>query len=94
MPKPNFFPKVQPKALQETTFPAQEAVNLDPDAFDDAIRSQGLTFVHYRAMKCPIGVVDADDERHPHGDHGGCSNGFLYKVVGPLTCVPSNSTGQ
>jgi hypothetical protein len=43
-------------------------------------------------MKCPIGMVDADDERHPHGEHGECSNGFLYKLVAPITCAVSNNS--
>ncbi len=73
-------------------FPASEAVRFDPRAFDEALRSQGLQLVHYRALKCPAGSVDADDERHPHGDHGDCSNGFLYRIGGVMTCaVTSNS---
>jgi hypothetical protein len=94
VPKPPWFPKQQAPNVQPTLLPRGEAVNFDPDAFDDAIRTQGLTFVHWRALKCPIGVVDADDERHPHGDHGDCSNGFLYRVVGPVTCVPSGNNNN
>jgi hypothetical protein len=94
VPKPPWFPKSQPTDVQQTVFPRGEAVNLDPQAFDDAIHTQGLTFVHWRAMKCPIGVVDPDDERHPHGDHGDCSNGFLYKLVAQVTCLPSNNSNN
>lgn len=86
-PSPNIWPKPRPINVQGRSFPPGEALNFDPEAFDQAIRTQGLTFVHWRARKCPIGVVDPDDERHPHGDHGDCSNGFLYEAVGPVTCL-------
>ena len=72
---------------QASAFPAGEAVDFDPVSADLLLRAHGVTFVHWRALKCPIGVVDPDDERHPHGQHGDCSNGFLYKVVGPVTCA-------
>jgi hypothetical protein len=86
------FPKQQFTNVQETDIANSEAVNFDPDAFDDMLRSHGLTLVHWRALKCPLGAVDADDERSPHGDHGDCSNGFLYRVVAPITCAVSNNS--
>ena len=95
MPRPpNFIPlpKAQPQNVQTTELPSSEAVNFDLGAFDDMLHSQGMTLVHYRALKCPIGVVDPDDERHPHGDHGDCSNGFLYRLAAQVTCgVGGNS---
>jgi hypothetical protein len=94
MPRPPFiqFPKKQFSDVQQTQLPSDQAVNFDADAFDSMLRSHGLTLVHWRAMKCPIGLVDKDDERHPHGEHGECSNGFIYRLVAPITCAVSNNS--
>lgn len=68
-------------------------IAMDAQAFDNAIRSQGIPLVHYRAMRCPGGLVDVNDIRRPHEDHADCSGGFLYKKVGCLTgLATSNST--
>jgi hypothetical protein len=81
--------------LQATAFPPGQVVDVDPQAFDDMIRGHGISFVHWRALPCPIGMVDADDQRAPHGDHHGqCSNGFLYRAVGPVTCIPSQNSND
>lgn len=54
------------------------------DAFNDLIESHGVNFVHYRAMRCPIGLTDKGSLRTPdHQDHD-CSNGFLYKKAGTI----------
>lgn len=67
-------------------------VTLDLDAFDNFIRGQGVKLRHYRAMKCPVGMIDMYDTRHPHEDHPGCSNGFIYELAGIVTCqFTSNS---
>jgi hypothetical protein len=63
-----------------------EAVSFDPEQFDNLVREQGVTFIHYRAMACPLGMVDPDDERHPHELHSECSNGFIYTLAGKVTC--------
>jgi hypothetical protein len=63
------------------------AVSFDPSAFDDAIRSQGVQLVHFRAMRCPVGLTDRYDQRRPHDDHSGCSNGFIYTEAGTITCL-------
>jgi hypothetical protein len=55
--------------------------------FDVAIRANGVKLVHYRAMKCPVGMVDRYDTRRIHEDHAGCSNGFLYTKAGTITCL-------
>jgi hypothetical protein len=66
---------------------------MDALAFDNLLKSNGLQLVHYRAMRCPGGLVDIDDIRRPHQDHAGCSNGFLYKRQGTITTLmTSNST--
>lgn len=63
------------------------AVGFDPAAFDEAIRSQGVQLVHYRAMRCPVGLVDRYDSRRPHEDHAGCSNAHVYTEAGIVTCL-------
>lgn len=62
-------------------------LSIDPDAFDLEIQSQGVRLVHYTAMRCPVGMTDLDDNRRPHPDHAGCSNGFLYKKAGRITAL-------
>lgn len=73
-------------------FPVGQAVSFDPAAFDDAIRSQGVQFVHWRSMRCPVGMVDKYDHRRPHDDHSGCSNGFIYTRAGIVTALFTGNT--
>ena len=61
--------------------------SFDVAAFDDAIHSQGVVFVHFRATRCPVGMVDVYSQRRPHDDHSGCSNGFIYTRAGCMTCL-------
>lgn len=63
------------------------AIDFDVEAFDSAIHSQGVRLVHYQALRCPVGLTDIDDNRRPHEDHAGCSNGFLYQRVGVATAL-------
>lgn len=60
-------------------------VNFDPESLDQEIRNQGVRLVHYAAIRCPVGMTDLDDNRRPHEDHVGCSNGFFYTKVGRIT---------
>jgi len=69
-----------------TTIP-QERISFDNDAFDAMLRSQGVKLVHYQAMRCPVGMTALDDNRRPHEDHAGCTNGFIYKKVGVITAL-------
>ena len=65
----------------------EKEVRFDVAAFDAAIHNHGVQFKHWRAMKCPVGLVDAKDIRRPHPDHSGCSNGYLYTLAGKMTCL-------
>jgi hypothetical protein len=66
-------------------FPAQ-AVSFDPEAFDGLIRNQGVQMLHFRSMRCPVGMTDPDDVmRRPHEHHADCSNGFIYTASGTIT---------
>lgn len=62
-------------------------VSFDVEAFDQAIRSQGVRLIHFTALRCPVGLVDIGDNRRPHADHAGCSNGFLYRKAGTITAL-------
>lgn len=83
----------QPGNLHTTTFPRGEAVTFDLEAFDEAIRSQGVSYIHWRAMRCPAGISDlTDNYRRPHPDHEGCSNGFMYRKAGRVTCLATGNS--
>ena len=62
-------------------------VSFDVEAFDQAIRSQGVRLIHFTALRCPVGLTDIGDNRRPHPDHAGCSNGFLYRKAGTVTAL-------
>lgn len=83
----------KPGQVYATDLP-DAAVSFDIEQFDNAIRSHGVTFVHWRAMRCPVGMIDENDSRRPHEDHSGCSNGFLYTRAGEITCLFSGNSSQ
>jgi hypothetical protein len=62
-------------------------VSWDADNFDLFVRSQGVKFVHWRAMPCPVGKSDRWDVRRTEHDHSGCSNGHIYTRAGEITCL-------
>lgn len=68
-----------------------EQVSIKPDAFDDMLSAHGAEFVHYRAMRCPQGLTELYASRASHEDHAGCSNGFIYKSVGKVSCTFGSS---
>lgn len=70
----------------------EKEVRFDVQAFDAAIQSHGIVFKHWRAMRCPVGMIDAKDIRKPHPDHAGCSKGYLYTLAGSVTCVFSGNS--
>jgi hypothetical protein len=80
----------KPSLGSPESFPMQlppEVVSFDPDAFDGFIRSQGVQMVHYRSMRCPVGMTDPDDTmRRAHEHHEDCSNSFVYTKAGEITC--------
>lgn len=78
--------KEKPGVVYTTELP-DYAITFDIEAFDELVRRQGVTLVHWRAMRCPVGMIDEHDTRRPHEDHSGCSNGFLYTRAGEATCL-------
>lgn len=77
--------KPSPTDQTEMQFPSQ-AVSFDPEAFDTLIRTQGVDMVHFRAMPCPVGMIDPNDQRHPREHHESCSNGYIYTKGGNVIC--------
>ena len=79
---------------QPTNVPLQlqhVAVSFSTESFDNLVGDHGLPFCHWRAMRCPVGLIDRFDIRRPHDDHSGCSNGFIYTLAGRLTCLYSGN---
>lgn len=81
----------KPSNSFQMNFPQGLAVAFDADEFDAQVRNQGTVFVHWRAMRCPVGLIDKNDLRKPHEDHSGCSNGFLYTRAGEITLLFSGN---
>lgn len=75
-------------------FPRGETHSFDPDAFDEAVQSQGVRVVHHSAMRCPVGMIDVNDSRKPHDDHENCSNGFLYVTSGTVRALFTGNSSQ
>ncbi len=87
--------RYKPSQVYPTQFPGGEAITLDPSAFDDAIRSQGLLFEHHQALPCPVGRIDKHDSlRRPHPHHVGCQNGFLYAKVGRFQALLTSNAAN
>lgn len=83
-----------PGAVYTTKLPVAK-VTFDLAAFDRLIKTSGVTFKHWRAMRCPVGMTDQYDTRRVHDGHSGCSNGFIYTYAGEVTCsFMGNQTGH
>lgn len=67
--------------------PHNQATTFDYDAFENLIRSQGVRMIHYRAMRCPIGLNDKFDVRKTKDCHLDCNQGFLFTKGGEVTCL-------
>src|SRR5712664_2816872 len=60
---------------------------LNRDAFAQLVQDLGVKLVHYRALPCPVGMVDEHDPRKTHHQHSGCSNGYVFEKAGEVTCL-------
>jgi hypothetical protein len=84
--------KPTPSNNQDLGFVPEQELSFNEAAFDDFIHSQGIELLHYRATRCPVGLIDQDDmSRRPHEDHEGCSNGFIYTEAGVITSLFQNN---
>lgn len=71
----------------------RDIVSFDTDNFDAAVRHHGVRLLHFRAMRCPIGMISRNDIRKAHAEHAGCSHGFLYTYAGPIYGVFTSNQG-
>src|ERR1700677_4990066 len=85
-------PPLQTPLWNGTTPIPDETIDFVPEAFDSLIQGKGVRLVHWKAIPCPIGKVDALDQRVSHGYHNNCNNGFLYIKAGVLTAMFSNNS--
>lgn len=69
-------------------------LTMDPAAFGGLVQNFGLPLVHYRAMRCPVGLTDPNDVRRGHEHHVHCSNGFIYKRIGVVTAIPTGNAAD
>jgi hypothetical protein len=80
--------------LQSIEFPVPASVSFDLNAFNAAIKAHGLRFVHYRAMRNPIGMIDKYDSRRPNPDAKTAVNGMLYTKAGTVTALCIGNTKE
>ena len=86
---------IRPTDAKEMEFPAGESVAFDVDAYDDNIRAHGPTFIHYRAMPNPIGLVSKDSARRPDATpNENVSNGYYYIKAGTFHALISGNTKE
>lgn len=83
----------KPDSKYQFSFPSQ-SISFDPDAFNEFLNLQGVRLVHYKSLRCPVGLTDVDDNRRPHDDHSGCSNGFIYYKAGVVTAGMQGNGNQ
>ncbi len=76
-------PRYNPADNFKISIPGGSAVEFDVQALDNLTKSQGVLLEHWRAMRCPVGVIDRYDSlRRPHEHHENCSNGMIYTKAG------------
>jgi hypothetical protein len=75
-------------------FPAPISVAFDLQAFLNNIKAHGLRFVHWRAMRNPIGMVDMDDTRRPDAEAPAAYNGMFYIKAGTVTALCLGNTKE
>src|SRR5690349_20695486 len=69
-----------------------DPVSFDSETFDSFVKSNGVQFYHYKAVRCPLGMLDLMSIRSPHHEHGICSNGYIYKKAGIISATISNNS--
>ena len=79
-----------PNKIDQIEF-TDRSVLFSADAFDRSINSHGVKLIHYRALKCPIGMIDRFSVRRPDHHHINCSNGFIYTRAGSVKALFINS---
>jgi hypothetical protein len=81
-------------SITQIQFPIATSVAFDLQAFLDAIIAHGLRFVHYRALRNPVGLIDRDDTRRPNPDTPLANNGMIYIKAGVVTALCISNTKE
>jgi hypothetical protein len=81
-------------AILPIQFSAPISVAFDLQAFEDNIKAHGLQFIHYRATRDPVGLIDRDDTRRPNPSDAKSSNGFHYTKAGIITALCLGNTKE
>lgn len=68
-------------------FPTATSVAFDLSGFLNAIKAHGLRFIHYRAMRNPVGLIDKYDSRRPNQDTSSAINGMYYSKAGTVRAL-------
>lgn len=66
-------------------------VHVSPEDFDTALQAHGVPFIHWKAMRCPIGLATTNDTRRVDDCPAGCSNGFVYTKAGTVLLTASGN---
>jgi hypothetical protein len=80
--------------VQSIQFPAAVSVTFDLEAFNEAIAAHGLKFVHYRAMRNPVGLIDKYDARRPNPDIPTSINGMYHTRAGVVAALCLGNTKE
>jgi hypothetical protein len=86
-------PGLQPR-IQPIQFPTATSVTFDLQAFNDGIKAHGLKFIHFRAMRNPVGIIDKYDARRPNSDTPLAVNGMYYTKAGVVTALCIGNTKE
>ncbi len=68
-------------------------ISMSDNGFDSLIATNGITFVHYKSLLCPIGAKERFDIRADHLSCR-CEGGFLYEYAGEFTGFMSGNATQ
>jgi hypothetical protein len=69
-------------------------LEMQPEAFEDFVNSQGVFMRHYHSLICPIGIQDKYDARSTHAPHDNCQNGMIFIVAGDMKVAFSNNSAN
>lgn len=72
----------------------QEGILFNREAFDAMTRANGSTLIHWKSLRCPLGLIDPFDDRRPHAQHDNCSNGHIYIQAGIVTAAFTNNSAR
>jgi hypothetical protein len=64
----------------------------DDNVFNNLIKDQGVTLAHWKAVICPLGLIDANETIGSHSAHVNCENGYIYKFAGYITAYFSSNS--